>query len=161
MSDATEPIVKIAKIETALESVQQSLQALTRQWEMLNTGTLETQKLFGRLEQLLVAQETRNSQIQNDFNKHEQDCLITVSKFRDEINTIQITAATEKATMYGVISGVRRTYAVISVCMGIIISLLTYIFNEKFDAVRDLQRQVVTLQIEAKHALPEKGKDKL
>lgn len=160
MPDEESTIIKIAKIETSLEAVQLSLQALTRQWEMLNHGTQETQKLFGRLEQLLITQEAKTNQFQNEFNKHEQDCQRTESTLREQINQLQINAATEKATVYGVISGVRRTYAVISVCLGIIISLLTFIFIEKFAAVQELQRQVVAMQIAAKATIADKGKER-
>ena len=160
MPDDESPIVKIAKIETSLEAVQFSLQALTRQWEMLNSGTQETQKLFGRLEQLLLAQEVKNSQFQGEFNRHEQECQRTEATLREQINKLQIDAATEKATIYGVISGVRRTYAVISICIGIIMSLLTFIFNEKFVVVQELQRQVIALQIATKMVVADKGKER-
>ena len=159
MSDDETTGIKIAKIETALESVQATLLILSRQWETITSGNQETQKLFGRLEQLLNTQEAKNIQIQADLAKHERENDRCLDQLQEKVADLEINSAKEKATIYGVISGVRRTYAAICICMGIIMSLLTYIFNEKFDTVRDLQRQIVVLQIAARVPQPDRGKE--
>lgn len=162
MNDESESTaVKIAKIETSLEAVQTTLQTLTRQCEMLNMGNQETQKLFGRLEQLLSSQETKNSQIQSAFNQHEQENAAEILAIRDKLSRIEIAMAQDKATVYGVISGVRRTHAVVSGCIAIIVTLLSFIFTEKFDMVRDMQHQIGTVAMQiSNHIAAEKGKER-